>query len=57
MTAGQITAHLDTPAGKDLMAEVRWELYQHPNTRTKLRRARVPADVVAAALANLFRDG
>lgn len=49
-----VGAHLDTPAGKDLLAEVRWELDQRPNTRTKPRRARAPADVVAAALRAIY---
>jgi hypothetical protein len=54
MTEAGILAHLDTPAGKDLLAEVRWELDQRPNTRTKPRRARAPADVVAAALRAIY---
>ncbi len=49
-----IVAHLATPEGKDLMAEVRWELERRPNTRGKPSRARVPGDVVAAALRIVF---
>lgn len=58
MTETSIVAHLDTPDGRDLMAEVRWELNQRPNTtRGGNERARAPADVVSAALAKLFREG
>lgn len=49
-----IVTHLSTPEGKDLLGEVRWELEQRPNTRGSPSRARVLADVVAAALRGLY---
>jgi hypothetical protein len=49
-----ILAHLETPEGKDLLGEVRWEL-KRPS-RGRRSKPRTPRSVIRAALAKLFKE-